>query len=202
MVPFSQPLLLACRKLAAKLMASMRFEGRVFLSEIGWPEHAYSDLIQLFGKQGFGSSLIQIPFRAPPVLSASMHLHSTHVCRTDVPIQERCKRVCLLDLNDHEDLSDCPACSKLSADQTHNDFSGLLIVIQVHITRQSYLIGDMSNKQSHNQAWWRWTVENFREYGFEVRQNFCFGCELLYMEEKHSVVAAQPCLLCYEYYSQ
>lgn len=49
MVPFTEPLLLACRKLAAKLMASMRFEGRVFLSEIGWPEHEYSDLIQLFG---------------------------------------------------------------------------------------------------------------------------------------------------------
>ena len=103
-----------------------------------------------------------------------------HVCGTDVPIQERCKRVCMLDLNEHEDLTDCPACSKLTADQIHNDFSGLLIVIQVHITRQSYLIGDMSNKQSHNQAWWRWTVENFREYGFEVRHKLVFGYHQMY----------------------
>ncbi|KAL0026084.1 hypothetical protein WJX79_008571 [Trebouxia sp. C0005] len=48
MVPFTDSLLQACRKLAIKLEASMRFEGRVFLSEIGSPEHEYSHLIQLF----------------------------------------------------------------------------------------------------------------------------------------------------------
>ena len=81
--------------------------------------------------------------------------------------------MCLLSLipPHQEDLADCPACTKLTADRAYNDFSGLLIIIQVHITRQSYLIGDMSNKQSHNQAWWRWTIENFREHGFEVSAN-------------------------------
>ena len=49
MVPFSDSLLAACRKLAIKLEASMRFEGRVFLSEIGSPEHDYSHLKHLFG---------------------------------------------------------------------------------------------------------------------------------------------------------
>jgi len=93
-----------------------------------------------------------------------------HLGSADVPIQERCKRVCLLSLIPprQEDLADCPACTKLTADRAYNDFSGLLIVIEVHITRSSYLIGDMSNKQSHNQAWWRWTIDNFREHGFEV----------------------------------
>ncbi len=93
-----------------------------------------------------------------------------HLGSADVPIQERCKRVCLLSLipPHQEDLADCPACTQLTADRAYNDFSGLLIVIEVHITRQSYLIGDMSNKQSHNQAWWRWTIDNFREHGFEV----------------------------------
>ena len=97
-------------------------------------------------------------------------LAHTHLDSADVPIQERCKRVCLLSLipPHQEDLADCPACTQLTADRTYNDFSGLLIVIEVHITRQSYLIGDMSNKQSHNQAWWRWTIDNFREHGFEV----------------------------------
>ena len=50
MVPFTDNLLRACRKLAIKLEASMRFQGRVFLSEIGTPEHDYSHLIQLFGE--------------------------------------------------------------------------------------------------------------------------------------------------------
>lgn len=67
-----------------------------------------------------------------------------------------------------EELTDCPACSKLTADTTFNDFSGMLIIIEVAITRQSYLIGDMSNKQSHNQAWWRWTIDNFAGHGFKV----------------------------------
>ena len=67
-----------------------------------------------------------------------------------------------------EDLTDCPACSKLTADKAFNNFTGMLIVIEVAITRQSYLIGDMSNKQSHNQAWWRWTIENFAGHGFKV----------------------------------
>lgn len=49
MVPFTDLLLKACRKLAIKLEASMQFKGRVFLSEIGSPEHDYSHLIQLFG---------------------------------------------------------------------------------------------------------------------------------------------------------
>lgn len=75
MVPFSQPLLLACRKLAAKLMASMRFEGRVFLSEIGWPEHEYSDLIKLFGKQRVAKPSTCRFHCTFSVLSASMHLH-------------------------------------------------------------------------------------------------------------------------------
>ena len=97
-------------------------------------------------------------------------LAQVHLGSADVPIQERCKRVCLLSLipPHQEDLADCPACTQLTADGAYNDFSGLLIVIEVHITRQSYLIGDMSNKQSHNQAWWRWTIDNFREHGFEV----------------------------------
>ncbi|KAL0051196.1 hypothetical protein WJX82_003584 [Trebouxia sp. C0006] len=153
MVPFTDSLLQACRKLAIKLEASMRFEGRVFLSEIGSPEHEYSHLIQLF----------------------------------DVPIQERCKRVCLLSLipPHQEDLADCPACTQLTADRAYNDFSGLLIVIEVHITRQSYLIGDMSNKQSHNQAWWRWTIDNFREHGFEIK-----GGPLLQKQLVHNATIA------------
>lgn len=76
--------------------------------------------------------------------------------------------MCLVSLHDDEELVDCPACSRVTADKAHNDFSGLLIVIEVAITRESYLIGDMSNKQSHNMAWWRWTIDNFREHGFEV----------------------------------
>lgn len=78
--------------------------------------------------------------------------------------------MCLLSLlpPHQEDVAECPACAKLTADKAFGDFSGLLIVIEVHITRQSYLIGDMSNKQSHNQAWWRWTIDNSREHGFEV----------------------------------
>lgn len=67
-----------------------------------------------------------------------------------------------------EELTDCPACSKLTADEAFSDFTGMLIVIEVAITRQSYLIGDMSNKQSHNQAWWRWTIDNFAGHGFKV----------------------------------
>ena len=51
MVPFTDDLLRACRKLASKLEDSMRFQGRVFMSEIGSPEHDYSHLLQLFGKQ-------------------------------------------------------------------------------------------------------------------------------------------------------
>lgn len=50
MVPFTDSLLRACRKLAIKLEASMRFQGRVYLSEIGTPEHDYNHLIQLFGE--------------------------------------------------------------------------------------------------------------------------------------------------------
>lgn len=65
MVPFSEPLLHACRKLAAKLMASMRFEGRVFLSEIGWPEHEYSDLIRLFGKCSLRLTLLLVGCAGP-----------------------------------------------------------------------------------------------------------------------------------------
>lgn len=67
-----------------------------------------------------------------------------------------------------EELSECPACSKLTADKAFYNFTGMLILIEVAITRQSYLIGDMSNKQSHNQAWWRWTIDNFNQHGFEV----------------------------------
>lgn len=51
MVPFTDNLLRACRKLAIKLEDSMRFQGRVFLSEIGSPEHDYSHLLQLFGER-------------------------------------------------------------------------------------------------------------------------------------------------------
>ena len=51
MVPFTDNLLRACRKLAEKLEASMKFQGRVFLSEIGSPEHDYSDLLRLFGER-------------------------------------------------------------------------------------------------------------------------------------------------------
>ena len=50
MVPFTDNLLRACRKLAIKLEDSMRFQGRVFLSEIGTPEHDYNHLIRLFGE--------------------------------------------------------------------------------------------------------------------------------------------------------
>lgn len=50
MVPFTDNLLRACRKLASKLEDSMRFQGRVFLSEIGTPEHDYGHLLQLFGE--------------------------------------------------------------------------------------------------------------------------------------------------------
>ena len=56
----------------------------------------------------------------------------------------------------------------MTADKAFNNFTGMLIIIEVAITRQSYLIGDMSNKQSHNQAWWRWTIDNFKQHGFEV----------------------------------
>lgn len=51
MVPFTENLLQACRKLAIKLEDSMRFKGRVFLSEIGSPEHDYSHLLRLFGER-------------------------------------------------------------------------------------------------------------------------------------------------------
>ena len=103
-------------------------------------------------------------------MCSKQQLKAQSITDADVPIQERCNRVCLLSLIPpyQEDLADCPACKKLTADQSFGDFTGLLIVIEVHITRQSYLIGDMSNKQSHNQAWWRWTIDNFREHGFEV----------------------------------
>ena len=92
MVPFTQPLLLACRKLAAKLMASMRFEGRIFISEVGWPEHEYDHLLQLFGES---SSQCNVAFNAayqgisaPPLLSIDALLvrsnqwstHQTGLC--------------------------------------------------------------------------------------------------------------------------
>ncbi|KAL3142557.1 hypothetical protein ABBQ38_002877 [Trebouxia sp. C0009 RCD-2024] len=153
MVPFTDNLLRACRKLASKLEDSMRFQGRVFLSEIGTPEHDYGHLLQLF----------------------------------DVPIHERCSRLCMLSLlpPHQEDLADCPACSRLTADQGFKDFTGMLILIEVAITRQSYLIGDMSNKQSHNQAWWRWTIDNFREHGFEIK-----GGPLLQKQLVHNATIA------------
>ena len=68
MVPFTDSLLRACRKLAIKLEASMRFQGRVFLSEIGTPEHDYSHLIQLFG---------ELSVKQLGLIAAAKYLHGT-----------------------------------------------------------------------------------------------------------------------------
>lgn len=179
MVPFTDNLLRACRKLAIKLEASMRFQGRVFLSEIGTPEHDYGHLIQLFGELRLMGMAFLCQHACNDGLVNFIYTTNsrTHILDSaDVPIHERCSRVCMLSLlpPHQENLAECPACSKLTVDQAFKDFTGMLILIEVSITRQSYLIGDMSNKQSHNQAWWRWTIDNFLEHGFEVPQLLFF----------------------------
>ena len=72
MVPFTDNLLRACRKLAIKLEDSMRFQGRVFLSEIGSPEHDYRHLLRLFGEQIWLSMLLLC-------MHACMHCQDNHV---------------------------------------------------------------------------------------------------------------------------